>query len=143
MELDFNAEPKSLQDAIRYFSGPDVSLLAMTKLRWPNGVRCPTCGHSNPLYLHNQQRWECRNKHRKRQFSAKTGTVFEDSPLGLDKWFTTIWLIANCGKGISSLELHRAIGVTQKSAWFMLHRISLAIHSGSARESSEAAAAES
>ncbi len=109
--------------------------MTMVKLRWKDGVCCPTCGHKNPRYLSNQRRWECKIKHAKRQFSAKTGTVFEDSPLGLDKWFTAIWLIANCKNGVSSLELHRSIGVTQKSAWFMLHRIRLAIQAGTIEKS--------
>jgi hypothetical protein len=130
MELDLPPEPKTLVEAIRHFADPDVSLLSMVKLRWPNGVRCPTCGHANPLFLRRQSRWECRIKHAKRQFSAKTGTIFEDSPLPLEKWFTAIWLISNCKNGVSSYELHRAIGVTQKSAWFMLHRIRLAMESG-------------
>jgi transposase-like protein len=130
MELDLPPEPKTLVDAIRHFADPDVSLLTMVKLRWPNGVRCPTCGHTNPLFLRKQQRWECRIKHAKRQFSTKTGTIFEDSPLPLEKWFTAIWLISNCKNGVSSYELHRAIGVTQKSAWFMLHRIRLAMETG-------------
>lgn len=130
MELDLPPYPRTLQDAIRHFADRDVTLLTMVKLRWPNGVHCPICGHANPLFLRKQQRWECRVKHSGRQFSAKTGTIFEDSPLGLDKWFTAIWLIANCKNGVSSLELHRAIGVTQKSAWFMLHRIRLAMQAG-------------
>ena len=130
MELDLPPEPKTLVEAIRHFADPDVSLLTMVKLRWPDGVRCPTCGHANPLLLRKQQRWECRIKHTKRQFSAKTGTIFEDSPLPLEKWFTAIWLISNCKNGVSSYELHRAIGVTQKSAWFMLHRIRLAMETG-------------
>ena len=131
MELDFNHEPKTLVEAIRHFSDPDVSQLTMVKLRWPNGVRCPTCGRDNPRFIRTRSVWECRVKHTKQRFSAKTGTIFEDSPLGLDKWFTAIWLITNCKNGVSSLELHRAIGITQKSAWFMLHRIRLAMQSGS------------
>lgn len=130
MELDRPPEPKTLVEAIRHFADPDVSLLTMVKMRWPNGVRCPTCGHANPLFLRRQSHWECRIKHAKRQFSAKTGTIFEDSPLPLEKWFTAIWLISNCKNGVSSYELHRAIGVTQKSAWFMLHRIRLAMETG-------------
>jgi transposase-like protein len=129
-------EPKTLVEAIRHFADPDVSLKTMVQLRWPDGVTCPSCGNKNPRFLANQRRWECPNKHPRRQFSAKTGTVFEDSPLGLDKWFTAVWLIANCKNGVSSLELHRAIGVTQKSAWFMLHRIRLAMQNGTIEKSS-------
>jgi hypothetical protein len=135
MEQDISPEPKTLAEAIKHFADPDVSLLTMVKLRWKDGVCCPTCGHKNPRYLPNQRRWECKQKHSKRQFSAKTGTVFEDSPLGLDKWFTAIWLVANCKNGISSLELHRSIGVTQKTAWFMLHRIRMAMQAGTIEKS--------
>src|ERR1019366_4811256 len=131
MELGLPPEPKTLVEAIRHFADPDVSLLTMVKLRWPNGVRCPTCGHANPRFIRTRSVWECRLKHVKRRFSAKTGTIFEDSPLPLDKWFTAIWLISNCKNGVSSYELHRAIGITQKSAWFMLHRIRLAMETGS------------
>jgi len=142
MELDLPPEPKTLVEAIRHFADPDVSLLTMVKLRWPNGVRCPTCGHANPLFLRKQQRWECRIKHAKRQFSAKTGTIFEDSPLPLEKWFTAIWLISNCKNGVSSYEIHRAIGVTQKSAWFMLHRIRLAMETGTVEKAGGTAEAD-
>jgi hypothetical protein len=124
-------EPKTLVEAIRHFSDPDVALQTMVQRRWPDGVHCPICGRANPLFLKRQRRWECKTKHERRQFSAKTGTVFEDSPLDLGMWFTAIWLLVNCKNGISSYELHRAMGVTQKSAWFMLHRIRLAMHTGS------------
>jgi transposase-like protein len=124
-------EPKTLVEAIRHFSDPEVTLKTMVQLRWPNGVTCPTCGLDNPRFIRTRSVWECRAKHPKQRFSAKTGTVFEDSPLGLDKWFTAIWLITNCKNGVSSYEIHRAIGVTQKSAWFMLHRIRLAMQNGS------------
>jgi transposase-like protein len=128
MEL---TEPKTLIEAIRHFSDPDVTLKTMVALRWPDGLRCPVCGRDNPRFIRTRSIWECRVKHFKRRFSAKTGTIFEDSPLGLDKWFTAIWLLTNAKNGISSYELHRAIGVTQKSAWFMLHRVRLAMHTGS------------
>ena len=95
--------------------------------RWPNGVTCPHCGSTSVAYLKNQRRWQCRTKHQRRQFSVKVGTIFEDSPIGLDKWFTAIWLIGSAKNGISSYEIHRANGVTQKTAWFMLHRIRLAM----------------
>lgn len=131
MEPELPPEPKTLTEAIRHFSDPDVTLLTMVKLRWPNGVHCPICGHANPRFIRTRSIWECRRKHAKRRFSAKTGTIFEDSPLGLEKWLIAIWLLANCKNGISSYELHRTIGVTQKSAWFMLHRIRLAMHTGS------------
>jgi len=124
-------EPKTLVEAIRLFSDKDVTLSMMVRRRWPDGVRCPQCGRDDPRFFPRTRIWECRTKHPKRQFSAKTGTVFEDSPLDLGTWFTAIWLLTNCKNGISSYELHRAIGVTQKSAWFMLHRIRLAMHTGS------------
>lgn len=127
MEL---SEPKSPVEAIRYYSDPAVTLQTMTWLRWPDGVRCPTCGRDNPRFIRTRSVWECRIKHPKQRFSAKTGTVMEDSPLGLDKWFVAAWLLANCKNGVSSLELHRDLGITQKSAWFMLQRLRLAMKKG-------------
>jgi transposase-like protein len=124
-------EPRTLMEAIRYFEDPDISLKTMVELRWPNGVHCPTCGRTDVRFIATRRLWECKEKHPKRQFSAKLGTIFEDSPLGLDKWFTAIWMIANCKNGVSSYELHRALGVTQKTGWFMLHRIRLAMQAGS------------
>ncbi len=132
-----NAAPKTLQEAIRYYSDLDVCQQALVEARWPDGVECPQCGSKNVRYLPNQRRWRCRGaKHPRQQFSVKVGTIFEDSPIGLDKWFTAIWLIANAKNGISSYELHRAIGVTQKTAWFMLHRIRLAMQTNSFRKMS-------
>jgi transposase-like protein len=126
-----STEPQTLTEAILHFADPDVALNTMVELRWPNGVTCPTCGASDVRFISTRRMWECKAKHSQRQFSAKVGTIFEDSPLGLDKWFTAIWMIANCKNGVSSYEIHRAIGVTQKSAWFMLHRIRLAMQTGS------------
>jgi len=123
--------PKTLQEAIRYYSDPDVTFAILVAVRWPNGVTCQTCGDKTPIFLPHRRLWECRNKHAKRQFSVKKNTIFESSPIGLDKWFTAIWLIDNCKNGVSSMELHRAIGVTQKTAWFMLHRVRLAMQRGS------------
>src|ERR1017187_2021686 len=125
------SKPKTLQQAIIYFADPKNSLDCMVKLRWPNGVVCPTCGRTDARFLANQGKWQCKSVHAKRQFSAKIGTIFEDSPIGLDKWLTAIWMIANCKNGVSSYEIGRAIGVTQKSAWFMLHRIRLAMQNRS------------
>jgi transposase-like protein len=126
-----NTTPQTLQPAIRYYSDTDVCRRILVEARWPDGVKCPYCGSDDVAYLPNQRRWRCRKgKHDRRQFSVKVGTIFEDSPLGLDKWFTAVWLIAGAKNGISSYELHRAIGVTQKSAWFMLHRIRLAMQTG-------------
>src|SRR6266487_554354 len=125
-----NDSPETLQQAILHFSNLDVCQDALVAARWPNGVICPTCGSRDVHYLANQRRWQCRDKHPRRQFSAKVGTIFEDSPIGLDKWFAAMWLIANCKNGISSYELHRCLGVTQKTAWFMLQRIRLAMQKG-------------
>jgi len=121
-----HTEPKNLTEAILFFSKPENCLGYLVERRWPNGVVCPTCGSEKVSFLENQSRWQCNNRHPKRQFSIKTGTIFEGSPLGLDKWLTCIWLVTNCKNGISSHEIARDIGVTQKTAWFMLHRIRLA-----------------
>lgn len=126
-----NETPKTLQEAIIYFSNKDNCLAYLVARRWPNGVTCPTCGRDDVRFLANQRKWQCKSVHPSRQFSAKVGTIFEDSPLGLDKWLTAVWLITNAKNGISSYEVHRAIGVTQKSAWFMLQRIRLAMQTGS------------
>ncbi len=127
-----SSEPTTLLEAIRYFSDPDVCQEFVVSLRWPNGVvACPTCGREDVRYISTRHIWECKDKHPKRQFSVKVGTIFEDSPIGLDKWLATIWMLANSKNGVSSYEIHRAIGVTQKTAWFMLHRIRLAMRSDS------------
>jgi transposase-like protein len=126
-----NTKPKTLQEAISYFADPDNCIRFMVRLRWPDGVECPTCGRKDARFLENQKKWQCKSVHAKRQFSAKIGTIFEDSPISLDKWLAALWMIANCKNGISSYEVGRALGVTQKSAWFMMHRIRLAMQSGS------------
>jgi transposase-like protein len=124
--------PKTLQQAIRYFTDPDVCLNAAIALRWGTGpVTCPTCGATDVHFIATRRIWRCSQKHDRRQFSVKVGTVMEDSPIGLDKWMVAIWLLANAKNGISSYELHRAIGITQKSAWFMLHRVRLAMQAES------------
>jgi len=99
----------------------------MVAHRWPNGVECPRCGSRNVLFQEKYNRWQCGGKHDNRQFTLKTGTIFEDSPLGLDKWLLAMWMAVNCENGVSSYEIHRATGVTQKSAWLMNHRIRLAL----------------
>ena len=116
---------KTLQDAILYFSDPVRCREYLVVNRWPDGVVCPRCGSKDVLFLEKYDRWHCRAKHDAPQFTLKTGTVMEDSPIRLEKWLPAFWLLANCKNGISSYELHRAIGVTQKTAWFMLHRIRL------------------
>lgn len=120
-------EPKSLQEAILYFADPKNCREYMVARRWPDGVTCPHCQSKNVLFLEKYNRWECREKHDARQFTLKTGTIFEDSPVSLDKWLTAMWMIVNCKNGVSSWEIHRSIKVTQKTAWFMLHRIRLAL----------------
>lgn len=122
-----NTEPKTLQEAILYFSDPDNCLQYLVAKRWPEGVYCPTCGSSKVKFNASRRIWQCGSHHPRRQFSAKVGTIFEDSPIGLDKWLAATWMLTNCKNGISSYEIGRAIGVTQKSAWFMLHRIRLAL----------------
>lgn len=120
--------PTSLLEAIRYFSDPDVCVEFVANLRWPNGPECPRCGSGEYSYLTTRRLWKCKGC--KKQYSVKLGTIFEDSPLGLDKWLAGIWLIANSKNRISSYELGRALGITQKSAWFLLHRIRLAMQTG-------------
>jgi transposase-like protein len=126
-----NRYPKTLMEAVLFFSDLDLAQTHFVQVRWPDGVTCPHCGSKEVSYLANQRRWKCKNKHPKQQFSAKAGTIFEDSPLGLDKWLVAVWLEVNAKNSVSSYELHRALGVTQKSAWFMLHRVRLALKSGS------------
>jgi hypothetical protein len=120
--------PRNLQDAIKYFSNPANCLEYMASKRWPDGVViCPTCGRKDVSFLEKQNKWQCKSAHPKRQFSAKVGTIFEDSPIPLEKWLVAVWMLTNCRNGVSSYEIARTIGVTQKSAWFMLHRIRLAM----------------
>ena len=124
--------PKTLQAAIIYFSDAKNCNDFMVAMRWPDGqVQCPRCGSENVTYLEKARVWKCYSKHPQAKFSLKVGTIFEDSPLGLDKWFTAMWLIANCKNGISSYELGRHLGITQKAAWHVNHRIRLAMQNGS------------
>ena len=123
-------EPTSLQEAIEFFANADNCRKYVVARRWPNGVECPTCGCKDVIFLANQNRWQCRNKHSKRQFSLKTGTIYEDSPLGLDKWLVATWLVSNCKNGVSSCEVARALNITQKTAWFMDHRIRFSLGMG-------------
>jgi len=121
-------QPRTLQDAILYFGDPDNALRYMVRLLWPDGVVvCPACGRNDVVFLKNQRKWQCKSVHAKRQFSAKVGTIFEDSPIPLDKWLVAVWMLSNCRNGVSSYEIARALGVTQKTAWFMMHRIRLAM----------------
>jgi len=117
--------PKSLQDAIVYFADPVNAFNFVKELRWPGGVTCPRCHHDKVGFISTRRIWKCKGC--KKQFSVKVGSIFEDSPLGLDKWLAGIWLLANAKNSISSHEVGRALGITQKSAWFMVHRIALAM----------------
>ena len=120
--------PKTLLEAVQYFSDPENCRRFMIAVRWPDGiVKCPHCGSEKVSYLEKAKVYQCYGKHPKSKFSLKVGTVFEDSPIGLEKWLPASWLLSNCKNGISSYELASAIGVTQKSAWFMLHRIRTAM----------------
>jgi transposase-like protein len=122
--------PSTLQEAIKYFSDDLVCINFVANLRWTGGIAvCPNCNNDTTSFLSTRKLWKC--KACKKQFSVKLGTIFEDSPIGLDKWLMAIWMIANCKNGVSSYELHRSIGITQKSAWFVLHRIRLAMQAGS------------
>jgi transposase-like protein len=125
-------EPKTLQEAIILFSDPDICIRYLAKKRWPDGViPCPVCGRTDVTFLGKQKKWQCKSRHHHRQFSVKVGSIYEDSPLGLDKWLTATWMITNCKNGISSYEIAKDLGVTQKTAWFMLHRIRKAMQTES------------
>jgi len=125
-------EPKSLQEAIIYFSNPDNCIDYLAIRRWVDGkVICPTCGSDSVKFSEKRRTWQCASHHAKREFSIKVGTVMEDSAIGLDKWLTAMWLVTNCKNGVSSYEIARDLKVTQKSAWFMLHRIRLAMQTDS------------
>jgi len=118
-------------EAVSYFSDRDRSLILLSKLRWPDGIECPTCSSKKVSFLSTRRLWKCSQKHDRRQFSIKVGSIFEDSPLGLDKWMVAMWQIVNCKNGVSSYEVGRALNVTQPTAWFMLHRIRKAMQRGS------------
>ncbi|MGA9930086.1 MAG: IS1595 family transposase [Terriglobales bacterium] len=123
--------PKTLQQAIQYFSNEQVCIDAVAAMRWPDGPRCPDChgdDAKNPYYLKTQRRWKCRSC--RRQFSVKVGTIMEDSAIPLQKWLPALWLLISCKNGVSSWEIHRTLGVSQKAAWFMLHRLRLALKTG-------------
>ena len=121
-------EPKSLQEAVVYFSNPDNCISYLAAKRWPNGVVCPICGSEKvSAFNSGRKTWKCSKHHPKREFSVKVGSLCEDSAIGLDKWLTALWMLTNCKNGISSCELARDLNVTQKTAWFMLHRIRIAL----------------
>jgi len=122
-------QPKTLQQVIRHYSDPETCIQAVAAARWPNGVSCPACEGKDHYYLKTRRIWKC--KECGRQFSVKLGTIFEDSPIGLDRWLTAMWLMASCKNGISSYEVAGALGVTQRTAWFMMHRIRTAVQENS------------
>ena len=122
-------KPKTLQQAMKHFSDEQVCIDTVAALRWPDGPACPKCSGKEHYYLATQKRWKC--KACAKQFSVKVGTIFEDSPISLDKWLIALWLLVNCKNGISSYEVGRHLGITQKSAWFVMHRLRLALQNGS------------
>lgn len=117
--------PKTLLEAIQYFSDEQTCIDAVAAMRWPNGPVCPDCQTTEPYYLKTQRRWKCRDC--RRQFSVKVETIFEDSPISLTKWLPALWLLVNNKNGVSSYELARALGIGQKAAWFLLHRLRFAL----------------
>jgi len=119
---NINKAPRSLQEAIAYFAEPERAFVYAVNLRWPGKkISCPRCGHTEHSFLRTRLMWFCKGC--KKQFSVKVGTIFEDSPLGMDKWMTAFWMVCNCKNGVSSAEMARTLKITQKSAWFMLHRV--------------------
>src|SRR3990167_527318 len=126
--------PKTLLDAVRYFADEDVALAFVVNVRddWRDGPICPRCESRENSFLKTRRIWKCKGC--QKQFSVKVGTIFEDSPIPLSKWLPAMWMLVNDKNGISSYELARALGVTQKSAWFMLARIRLAMQSKSFRK---------
>lgn len=132
MSKEENNLPQTLLEATRFFSDDLFCVEFIATRRWADGEAiCPRCQSDNNHFMKSRKVWQCKNKECKKQFSVKVGTIFEDSPIKLDKWLIAMWLIVNAKNGISSYELHRSIGVTQKTAWFMLHRIRLAMETGS------------
>src|SRR5437773_9328153 len=123
-----NSTPDTLLGAINYFADVDVATMFVAGLRWPKGVVCPHCGTPEPRYLPSRRIWQCRCR---KQFSVKVGSIFEDSPIPLSKWLPAMWMLVNCKNGVSSYEIARDLGVTQKTGWFMLHRLRLAIQTKS------------
>jgi transposase-like protein len=121
-------KPKTLTDAIRYFADESTCIQVIADMRWPHGPSCPACGHMQHYWLESQKRWKC--KECWKQFSVKLGTIFEDSHIALDKWLIALWMLVNCKNGVSSYEIAKTVGITQKSAWFVLQRLRLALANG-------------
>jgi transposase-like protein len=124
-----NGTPDTLLGAITYFADVDVATMFVAGLRWPDGVTCPHCDSKDVSFVASRRIWQCRGC--RKQFSVKVGSIFEDSPIPLSKWLPAMWLLVNCKNGVSSYEIARDIGVTQKSAWFMMHRLRMAIQAQS------------
>ncbi len=120
--------PKTLQEAVQYFADEQVCIDTVAALRWKNGPECPACGNKEHYYLKAQKRWKCKECYK--QFTVKLGTIFEESPIPLCKWLVALWMLVNCRNRVSSYEVARDLGITQKSAWFVLHRLRLALFSG-------------
>jgi len=120
--------PKTLQRAIQHFSDEQICIDTVARMRWPKGPECPACGKKEHWYLAAQKRWKCKECHK--QFTVKLGTIFEDSPIPLQKWLPALWMLVNCRNGVSSYEISRDLGVSQKAGWFMLQRLRLALQSG-------------
>jgi transposase-like protein len=117
--------PQTLQEVVEFFADEQTAFTFAVSLRWPDGVFCPFCNSQEHSFISTRRIWKC--KACRKQFSVRIGTIFEDSPISLSKWFVAVWMLSNCKNGVSSYELHRAIEVTQKTAWFMLHRVRAAI----------------
>jgi len=130
MDTNSPEMPQTLMEAVAFFSAGNNAHDFMVELRWADGVKCPRCGSDKVCAIPTRKTWECKDCTTQKQFSVKTGTIFEESPLAMAKWLAAVWLIANCKNGVSSYEIHRGIGVTQKTAWFMLHRIRHAMQTG-------------
>ncbi len=124
-----NGTPDTLLGAITYFADVDVATQFVAGLRWPDGVACPHCEAKSVAYVASRRIWQCKGC--RKQFSVKVGSIFEDSPIPLSKWLPAMWMLVNCKNGVSSYEIARDLGVTQKTAWFMLHRLRLAIQAQS------------
>lgn len=127
--MDSQGNPETLMEAIKFFSNPETCFWFVAEMRWPDGVECPRCGGGGFSFLKSRMMFKCKTC--TKQYSVKVGTIFEDSPVGLDKWLTAMWLISSAKNGVSSCEVARSIGVTQKSAWFMMHRIRRVMKTGS------------
>jgi transposase-like protein len=140
--VDGRASIVTVADAVRHFADPQAALLFVASLRWPDGVRCPRCASVAPTFLASRPIWKCRAAGCRKQFSVRIGTIFEDSALGLHQWLACLWAIANNKDGIGSHRVAHALGITQKSAWFMRHRVRLAMqtHTFSTHEDSRARA---